>query len=282
MLSNLATRAPRIALGTDKVNGSECIDYIRRGLAAGYRMIDTAQVYRNETEIGEAIRNSSIPREQVFVTTKIATGFKKNPGSFKEAVDSARGSITRLGLEYVDTILIHHPGDDAADPLAAICRRMTWQALEELVLEGCVKNIGVSNFNTSHISEMQHYARVLPCINQIELHPWCQQRKLVDYCKTEKISIQACSAIARNTHSENAELQTMAVKNNMSTAQLLLRYSLQKGYMPIVKAKNPRYLYANIKVENLVISEKEMAVLDSWDKGIEGALFPWLMSPIMV
>ena len=169
MLFNLATRAPRIALGTDKINGSKCIDYIQRGLAAGYRMIDTAQAYGNEEEIGKAIRSSGIPRKQVFVTTKIATGFKKNPSSFKEAADSARGSFSRLGLEYIDTILIHHPGDDAADPSAAVCRRMTWQALEELVLEGCVKSIGVSNFDASHILEMRHYARIPPCVNQLEV-----------------------------------------------------------------------------------------------------------------
>lgn len=169
MFFNLATRVARIALGTDKINGSECIDYIERGLAAGYRMIDTAQVYKNEEEIGKAIRSSSTPRKQVFVTTKIATGFMKNPSSFKEAADSARGSLIRLGLEYVDMILIHHPGDDAADPSAAVCRQMTWQALEELVLEGCVKNIGVSNFNASHIQEMRHYARIPPRVNQLEV-----------------------------------------------------------------------------------------------------------------
>ena len=169
MLFNLATRAPRIILGTDKIKGSECVDYIQQGLAVGYRMIDTAQVYRNEEYIGKAIRSSSIPRKKVFVTTKIATGFKKNPSSLKEATESARGSFDRLGIEYIDMILIHHPGDDTNDPSAADCRRVTWQGLEELVLEGYVKNIGVSNFDASHILEMRHYAKIPPCVNQLEV-----------------------------------------------------------------------------------------------------------------
>jgi diketogulonate reductase-like aldo/keto reductase len=169
MLSNLATRAPRIALGTEKVNGFECIDYIQRALAAGYRMIDTAQVYKNEEEVGIAMRNSGVARKQVHVTTKIAAGFKKNPSSLQEATESARGSLVKLGLEYVDTILIHHPGDDAADPSAADCRRVTWQALEGLVSRGIVENIGVSNFDTSHILEMRHYAKIPPYLNQLEV-----------------------------------------------------------------------------------------------------------------
>lgn len=169
MFPNLAARASRLALGTEKINGFECIDYIQRGLAAGYRMIDTAQVYRNEAEVGKAIRDFGIPRKQVHVTTKIALGFKKNPGSFKEAIELARGSIIKLGLEYIDTILIHHPGDDATDPSAAECRRVTWQALEGLVFKGCVKNIGVSNFDAPHILEMRHYAKIPPYVNQLEV-----------------------------------------------------------------------------------------------------------------
>ncbi|KAJ4295066.1 hypothetical protein N0V90_007074 [Kalmusia sp. IMI 367209] len=250
MFLNFATRAPRIALGTAKIHGSECIEYIDQGLAAGYRMIDTAQVYGNEEEVGKSIRSSSIPRGQVFVTTKIAAGFKKNPSSFKEATNSARESLSRLRLEYIDAILIHHPGDDAADPSAAASRRTTWEALEELVLEGSVKNIG--------------------------LHPWFQQRELVDFCKKEKIYLQAYSAIARNIHSDDSELRKMANKYKMSTAQLLLSYSSQKGYAPIVKAANPGHLVANLEAESIMISEKDMAVLDSWDEGIKGSLFPWL------
>jgi diketogulonate reductase-like aldo/keto reductase len=198
MLSSLAARAPRIVLGTEKVNGFECIDYIQRGLAAGYRMIDTAQVYKNEKEVGEAIRSSGIPREQVRVTTKIAAGFKKNPSSLREAKDSARGSLAKLGLEYVDTILIHHPGDDATDPSAADCRRITWQALESLVSEGIVKNIGVSNFGASHILEMRNYAKIAPYLNQVEvlsLHSRVSLRLTPSTASSMVSAAQACELL---------------------------------------------------------------------------------------
>jgi diketogulonate reductase-like aldo/keto reductase len=169
MLFKTVSLAPRIILGTDKIRGFQCTQYIQQGLAAGYRMIDTAQAYQNEEEIGVAISTSGISRQEVAVTTKISAGFRKNPSSFRDAIDCTRGSLTRLGLDYIDTVLIHHPGDADTDTLAADYRRVTWQALEELVLEGTVRNIGVSNFNMSQILEMREYATVKPCINQIEV-----------------------------------------------------------------------------------------------------------------
>jgi diketogulonate reductase-like aldo/keto reductase len=169
MIFKLARSTPRIALGTDKVNGAACIEYVQRGLKAGYRMIDTAQVYKNEEDIGKAVRSSGIPREQIFVATKIAGGFKKNPSSLRDAIDSVQGSVDRLGLNYVDAILIHHPGDDSADPSAAFCRRTTWEALERSLLAGHVKQIGVSNFNAAHILEMRQYAKTRPFVNQLEV-----------------------------------------------------------------------------------------------------------------
>jgi diketogulonate reductase-like aldo/keto reductase len=173
MLSGLITRNVRTTLGTDKVKGSQCIEYVQRGLAAGYRSIDTAQVYMNEKAIGQAIRESSISREQVHVTTKISAGFKRNPRSFGEVRDSVRGSLEKLKLGYVDTILIHHPGDDVTDPEAANRRQTTWQGLEMMVGEGQVRSIGVSNFDISHLRTMKQYARMLPTVNQIEVtHPY--------------------------------------------------------------------------------------------------------------
>jgi diketogulonate reductase-like aldo/keto reductase len=141
----------------------------QRKLAAGYRRIDTAPVYMNEEAIGKAIRASSVPREQIHVTNKISTGFKRNPSSVIEVKEWTRRSLTRLGLDYLDTILIHHPGEDAAGLDAADRRRTTWQGLEAMVKEGSVRSIGVSNFHVSHLRAMKQYARVLPVVNQIEV-----------------------------------------------------------------------------------------------------------------
>jgi len=168
MNSRLTKRAASIALGTEKVLGPSCISYIQQGLSAGYRTIDTAQVYQNESEIGQAIRSSSIPRHEIFITNKISSGFKKNPSSVKEASDSARASIERLGT-YVDLFLIHQPGDDA-DATAKANRRVTWQALEGLVKEGSVMRIGVSNYTEQHILELREDAETYPPeVNQLEV-----------------------------------------------------------------------------------------------------------------
>jgi diketogulonate reductase-like aldo/keto reductase len=157
--------------------------------AAGYRMIDTAQVYGNEQEIGQAVRKSSIPREEVFIINKISSGFKKNPSSLKEASDSARASIDKLGLSYVDIFLIHQPGNDTDDS-ATGARRVTWQALEDLVEEGRVRSIGVSNYTADHILELKQFARIYPPkVNQLEVHGW----KLVEKSK-DKLTLVALKA----------------------------------------------------------------------------------------
>jgi diketogulonate reductase-like aldo/keto reductase len=166
----LPKRAISIILGTEKVQGIECINYIERGLAAGYRMIDTAQAYQNETEIGQALRKSGVPRREIHLTTKISSGFKKNPGSLREAEACARASIARLDVGFVDQFLIHSPGDDT-DDAAAEARRVTWLALESLVQDGVVKSIGVCNYTAEHILEMRSYAKVFPPkVNQLEVY----------------------------------------------------------------------------------------------------------------
>ena len=185
MNSHLTKRAASIALGTEKVLGPSCISYIQQGLSAGYRTIDTAQVYQNESEIGQAIRSSSIPRHEIFITNKISSGFKKNPSSVKEASDSARASIEKLGT-YVDLFLIHQPGDDA-DGMAKENRRVTWQALEDLVKEGSVMGIGVSNYTEQHILELREDAKIYPPeVNQLEVlgQLLLNNQRLTDGCSS--------------------------------------------------------------------------------------------------
>jgi diketogulonate reductase-like aldo/keto reductase len=147
----------------DKLHGRDCIDIVTGALEAGYRIIDTAQSYGNEEEVGKALAQSRISRSEIFVTTKISRG-SENPGSIEEAYDSALNSTHRLGLSYVDLFLIHSPGDDAG------ARSATWLALEQLVREGLVKDIGVSNYGVQHILEMKEYATIYPPkVNQIEV-----------------------------------------------------------------------------------------------------------------
>ena len=169
MKSGIVGVSRRITVGTDKVKGRACIEYVQHALAAGYRQIDTAQAYENEEAIGTAIQRSLTTREKVSITTKISAGFKQNPCSVEEATTRSERSLELLGLDYVDTILIHHPGDDVADLEAARNRRVTWQALEVMLSKGYVRSIGVSNYDVAHLNEMKQYARVLPTVNQIEV-----------------------------------------------------------------------------------------------------------------
>lgn len=160
---------PRIILGTEKVTGVQCVGYIKQALAAGYRMFDTAQVYNNEEAISQAISSCNVPRNQIYVSTKIAKGFKKNPSTTRGAKESVHGSLQRFGLDYFDAVMIHHPGDDTTDPAASDCRLATWQALVELHEQRLVRNIGVSNFSVSHLRELLQCSRRFPSFNQVEV-----------------------------------------------------------------------------------------------------------------
>lgn len=169
MKSSIVGISRRITIGTDKVRGRACTEYVQQALAAGYRQIDTAQAYENEEAIGTAIQRSLVTREEVCITTKISAGFKQNPCSVEEATAQSKRSLKLLGLDYVDKILIHHPGDDVANLEAARNRRVTWQALEAMLGKGYARSIGVSNYDVAHLNEMKQYARVLPTVNQIEV-----------------------------------------------------------------------------------------------------------------
>jgi 2,5-diketo-D-gluconate reductase A len=153
-----------IIIGTDKLRGAECINVVKMSLDHGYRQIDTAQAYGNEEAIGEAIKQSSVSREELTITTKISAGWQKNPDTFEKAYESAKASLHRLGLSYVDTFLIHGPGENAND------RYVTWQALEKLVEEGAIRRIGVCNFNVRQIVELMKIAKLYPpAVIQLEV-----------------------------------------------------------------------------------------------------------------
>ncbi|KAI0204005.1 Aldo/keto reductase [Astrocystis sublimbata] len=220
-----------IAVGTDKLHGKDCVDAILASLAAGYRSIDTAQAYGNEENIGEALRQSDIPRGEINVSTKISDGFCSNPSDTDRAYESALASIRRLGVSSVDLFLVHAPGtDDEA-------RRATWQALERLVDEGFAKSIG---------------------------------RNVVQFCRSQGIEVQAACALVRNRRSSDPGLHALATKYGKSTAQMLIRYSIQKGWTPVVKAGNPAHLRENANVHDFSIGIEDMCLMDTWDEGNRG------------
>ncbi|KAH8433096.1 aldo/keto reductase family protein [Aspergillus melleus] len=264
-LPNSSVRIPRLGFGVYRSPTSQTVQSASKALEVGYRHIDTAQFYANEKEVGEAIRASGIPRSEIFVTTKILSPAGSPEATYSKLVDS----VEKIGGKdgYVDLFLIHSSSSGSSG------RKELWQALEKLLEEGKTKSIGVSNFGVKHIEELKPFAKVWPPhVNQIELHPWCQQRVIDAYCKKNGIVVEAYSPIVRNYKASDPTLVELANKYGKSTQQVLIRYALQKGWVPLPKTDNPDRIVSNADVFDFDISEEDFAVLNALDQGRAGAI----------
>lgn len=264
-LPNSSVRIPRLGFGVYRSPTSQTVQSASKALQTGYRHIDTAQFYANEKEVGEAIRASGIPRSEIFVTTKILSPAGSPEATYSKLVDS----VEKIGGKdgYVDLFLIHSSSSGSSG------RKELWQALEKLLEEGKTKSIGVSNFGVQHIEELKPFAKVWPPhVNQIELHPWCQQRVIDAYCKKNGIVVEAYSPIVRNYKASDPTLVELANKYGKSTQQVLIRYALQKGWVPLPKTDNPDRIVSNADVFDFDISEEDFAVLNALDQGRAGAI----------
>lgn len=264
-LPQSSVRIPRLGFGVYRIHGAACTQATLQALQAGYRHIDTAQFYGNEQEVGDALRQSGLPRDQVFVTTKIMTPGGSPKATYDKVVDSVDKIAGKDG--YVDLFLIHSSKSGAAG------RKELWQALERLLEEGRTRSIGVSNYGVTHIEEMKAYAKVWPPhVNQVELHPWCQQRQTVRYCTNHGIVVEAYCPLVRTNKDNDPTLVALAKKYGKSVAQVLIRYSLQKNWVPLPKSSNPERIANNADVFNFDISQEDMDVLDYLDQGAAGAI----------
>jgi len=229
---------------------------------SGYRHVDSAVMYRNEDKVGEAIVKSGLKREDVFVTTKVSSryaGFDK----VKAKVDE---SLEKLGSSYIDLYLIH-------DPLMGKIKRLeAWKALIEAKAAGKIRTIGVSNYGVPHLEEIKHAGLEIPSLNQIELHPLCQQKPIVEYCEANGIVIEAYCPLVRGEFSKLKGLAEMAEKYKKNPAQILVRWSLQKGYVPLPKSAKAERIESNANVYDFELSKEDMAHLDSLDQGDAGAI----------
>ncbi|CAI7603479.1 unnamed protein product [Penicillium glandicola] len=264
-LPNSNVGVPRLGFGVYRSPTNQCVKSCLKALDAGYRHIDTAQFYANEAEVGEALRTTSVPRDQIFITTKILS-----PAASLEATyDKLLASVHKIGGAdgYVDLFLIHSSSSGSAG------RKLLWQALEKLYAEGKTRSIGVSNFGVGHIEEMRSYAQVFPPhVNQIELHPWCQQRVIDEYCRKNGIIVEAYSPIVRNYKANDPTLVEVAKKYGKPTQKILIRYALQKGWVPLPKTDDPERIASNADVFDFDLSVEDMALLDSFDQGSAGAI----------
>ncbi|ERF68365.1 hypothetical protein EPUS_06781 [Endocarpon pusillum Z07020] len=265
-LPNCSTKIPRLGFGVYQSSPSQCVQSCLNAFKSGYRHIDTAQFYANEAEVGKAVRDSGIKRSDVFLTTKILSA----GGSMQKSYEKCLASVERIdsGKDgYVDLFLIHSPNSGKEK------RKEMWLALEKLYEEGKAKSIGVSNYGVGHIEEMKSYAKVWPPhVNQIELHPWCQQKTIDQYCQKHGIVVEAYCPLVRNYKASDPTLVEISKKHGKTTAQVLVRYCLQKNWVPLPKSDNPERIAQNADVYGFELAEEDMSKLDSLNQGASGAL----------
>lgn len=247
-LPNSPHKIPQLGFGIYQSRPEVCINSCKEALKAGYKHIDSAQFYQNEKEMGIAARDSGIPRSELFLTTKILSSGGSPEKTYEKCLDSVRKIAGDDEGAYVDLFLIHSPSAGKA------ARKEMWNALERLVKEGKAKAIGVSNYGIGHISEMTEYKTEVfpPHVNQIELHPWCQQKEIVNYCMQNEIVIEAYCPLVRNQKAHDETLLKMAKKHGVTTAQILVRYSLQKGWVCLPKSDTPERIVANADGESSI------------------------------
>ncbi|KAF2474633.1 Aldo/keto reductase [Lindgomyces ingoldianus] len=264
-LPNSGNSIPILGFSVYQAQPPTCVLSCLKAFSAGYRHIDTAQYYGNEISVGRAIRESKLPRSELYITSKILYAGKDIEATYRMVLES----ITNLDDEdgYIDLFLIHSPNGGAES------RKLMWLALEEAREDGKVRDIGVSNYGIQHIEEMKEFAKVWPpSVNQIELHPWCQQREIVEYCKKNEIVIEAYSPIVRNQKDHHTTLIGIAERLHKTTNQILIRYSLQKGWIPLPKSDTMAKITSNADVFGFELTEEDIALLDELDQGREGAI----------
>ncbi len=254
---NNGVEIPALGFGVWQMEDlQECENAVIKAIETGYRMIDTASIYQNETAVGNAIKNSGTNREELFITSKLwvqDTSYEKAKGAFQRTLD-------RLQLEYLDMYLIHWPYADFTG---------AWKAMEELYQEGKIKAIGVCNFPEDKMEELRAAATVLPVINQIELHPIFQQKELQKYNRENNIITQPWSPLGNGNAGllENAELQSVGRKYGKTVAQVILRWHLQEGFCVIPKSVTPSRIEENFKVFDFELTGDEMNMVRTLDTG---------------
>lgn len=257
---------PQLALGTWLIQPDDkAAEAVRMALELGYRHIDTAQAYGNERGVGDGIRGSGIPREQIFVTSKVEAEHK----SYAAAAASIDESLIKLGLDYIDLMLIHSPQPweevNQSDNRYIEGNRQVWKALEDALGAGKLRSIGVSNFLIEDVENLWPAAEIKPMVNQVLCHISNTPLELIQYCQNKGIVVEAYSPVAHGEALKNEKIAAMAEKYGVSVPQLCIRYDLQLGMIVLPKTANPEHMKANAAVD-FVISDQDMEILKNMEK----------------
>jgi methylglyoxal/glyoxal reductase len=248
---------PAIGFGTWQIKPSETVDAVATAIKDGYRLIDTAKIYDNESEVGVAVRQSGVPRDEFFITTKV---WNEDQG-YEETRRAFETSLAKLGLDYLDLYLIHWP---------ATSRRLdSWRAMSELQKEGRVRVIGVSNFTVRHLEELKSDSLPLPQVNQVEYHPFIyeQQQEVLEYCQQRDIIVEAYSPLFREVREDNEVINRIAAAIGKSHTQVVLRWCLQHDTVPLPRSINPAHIKENFDVFSFGFSDSDMDVLNNLSDG---------------
>ncbi len=260
---NNGLQMPRFGLGVYKMRpGATTKQAVGKALELGYRLIDTARLYGNERDVGAALRESGLPRREIFVTTKL-----RNPDQgYDRALRAFDESLEALGLDDVDLYLIHFPVTGS--------RRESWRALEKIAASGRARAIGVSNYQLPHLEELLGESQTVPAVNQIELSPFLYQRELIELCQKRGIVVEAYAPLTAGDKINDPRLTAIAKRAGRTNGQILLRWSLQHGLVPIPKASSEAHLRENLAALDFELSEKDMAALDALDEGYRSSWDP--------
>jgi len=248
---------PVLGLGVAELSPEETESAVITALEAGYRLIDTASAYGNEEAVGRAIAKSGVPRDELYITTKLATGDQ----GFQSSQDAIKASLARLGLDYVDLYLIHWPAEQNGKYIDA------WGGMMKVRQDGATKSIGVSNFTAEHLSNIIDLTYCVPAVNQIELHPLLNQAELRAINAEHNIVTEAYSPLGVGKLLENPTIAQAAAAHGRSPAQILIRWNLQLGNVVIPRSVNPARIAENINVFDFELTPAEMDDINGLDDG---------------
>ena len=253
---NSGYEMPLNGLGTYSLTGDECYNSVKSALEAGVRLFDTAYMYNNEEEVGRAIRDSRISREDIFVITKI---YSTQYDNSEEAIDIA---LEKLDIDYIDMMLLHHPGDGDVK---------AYKAMEKYVKDGKIKSLGLSNYYVSELSDFLPKVDIMPALVQNEIHPYYQENDVIPYIQNLGMVVQGWYPFGgRGYTSEllnNSVIKKIANEHNVSSAQVILRWNLQKGVVVIPGSSNPEHIRENNDIYDFELTNKEMKQINDLDKG---------------
>lgn len=262
---------PELGFGTWQTpNGDVAVSAVKKALEVGYRHIDTAQGYKNEDSVGQAIKESGIPREEIFLTTKL---WNENH-SYDLVLSSFEESLKKLQTDYIDLFLIHWPNPVKFRDNWQSANAETWRAMEELYQAGKIKAIGVSNFLPHHFEELKKTATIFPMVNQIFLAPGELQKEVVSYCQEHNVLLEAYSPLGTGKIFDVPEMQELSDKYGKTIAQIAIRWSLQHDFLPLPKSVTPSRIEENLAVFDFELSDEDMQRIDQLDGVIGKATNP--------